>query len=66
MSFENFPTGNIPEQKPVVKNHNYNYKGILLGVLIAALAGTWAYMIWDKSNANDKKQQLTMQLTKSD
>jgi len=66
MSFENFPTGNIPEQKPVVKNHNYNYKGILLGVLIAALAGTWAYMIWDKSNASDKKQQLTMQLTTSD
>lgn len=67
MSFENFPTGNIPEQKPAVtKKRTYNYKGILLGVLIAALAGTWAYMIWDKSKSNQQSQQLSMQLTSSD
>jgi hypothetical protein len=68
MSFENFPTGNIPEQKPALKkrNYNYNYKGILLAVLIAALAGTWAYLVWDKSKPNEQKQQLSMQLTTSD
>ena len=66
MSFENFPTGNVPEQKPVAKKRNYNYKGILLGVLIAALAGTWAYVIWDKNKSNEQKQQLTTKLTTSD
>lgn len=67
MSFENFPASNIPEQqKPVPKKRNINYKGILVGVLITALAGTWAYMIWDKSKTNDQKQQLSMQLTTSD
>jgi hypothetical protein len=68
MSFENFPTANIPEQKPAPKkrNVNVNYKGILLGVLIAALAGTWAYMIWDKSRSSKQEQVLSMQLTTSD
>lgn len=66
MSFENFPTGNIPAQKPAPKKRNYNYKGILLGVLIAALVGTWAYLVWDKSKLNEQKQQLSMQLTTSD
>jgi len=69
MSFENFPTANIPEQKPLPPKRNYNfnnYKGILLIVLIVALIGTWAYLIWDKSNANSHEQQLSMQLSTSD
>ena len=66
MSFENFPTGTVPEQKPTVKKRNFNYRTILLGVLIAALAGTWGYMIWDKSRSNKQEQQLTSQLTTSD
>ena len=66
MSFENFPTGTVPEQKPTAKKRNLNYKTILLGVLIAALAGTWGYMIWDKSRSNKQEQQLSTQLTTSD
>ncbi len=66
MSFENFPTPNIPEQKPLPKKRNYNYKGLVLGLLIAALAGTWAYVIWDKSKSNQQSQQLAMQLGTSD
>lgn len=68
MSFENFPTGNIPEnQTPSPKqNKSFNYKGILLGVLVAALLGTWGYMFWDKSKSNEQKQQLSMQLTTTD
>ncbi|MCW3092253.1 MAG: hypothetical protein JWP81_3322 [Ferruginibacter sp.] len=66
MSFENFPTSNIPEQKPAPQKRAYNYKGILLGVLLAALAGTWAYLIWDKSKSNEQAQHLSMQLTTSD
>ncbi|MEJ7674801.1 MAG: hypothetical protein WKF59_19425 [Chitinophagaceae bacterium] len=69
MSFENFPTGNIPDQKPLPKKRNYsnyNYKPILLGVLIAALLGTWGYVIWDKNNSGNQSQYLSMQLTASD
>ena len=66
MSFENFPTANIPEQKPAPQKRKFNYNAILLGVLIAALAGTWAYMIWDKSQSNKQEQQLSTQLTTTD
>lgn len=66
MSFENFPTPNIPEQKPVPPKRNYNYKGILVGVLLAALVGTWGYLIWDKSKSSDQSQRLAMQLNSSD
>lgn len=66
MSFENFPAANVPEQKPLPKKRNYNYKSLLIGLLIAALAGTWGYLVWDKSKSNQQAQQLTMQLTTSD
>lgn len=66
MSFENFPTGNITPQNPVPEKKVYNYKGLLLGLLIAALAGTWGYLIWDKSKTNKQKEQLSYQLTTSD
>src|SRR5205814_1716987 len=68
MSFENFPTANIPEQKPVPpkRNYKYNYQRILLIVLIVALLGTWAYLIFDKSRANSHEQQLSSQLSTSD
>lgn len=69
MSFENFPTANIPPQKPVPPKRKYdlnNSKGILLIVLIVALVGTWAYLIWDKSRSNNHEQQLSSQLSTSD
>ncbi|HEV8080183.1 MAG TPA: hypothetical protein VGP43_05690 [Chitinophagaceae bacterium] len=71
MSFENFPTGNLPEQKPVIKKYDYTYlqahsKSILLGILIVALLGTWSYLIWSKTKSNEQKQQLTTQLSASD
>ncbi len=75
MSFENFPTGNLPDQKPAPKKRNQsnfsnykniNYTHILLGVLIVALLGTWGYFIWDKNNSDDQRQHLSMQLTSSD
>ena len=66
MNFENFPTANIPEQKPASNKSNFNYKGILMGVLIAALVGTWAYLIWDKSKSNEQSKRIAMQLNSSD
>ncbi len=68
MSFENFPTGNISTQTtpPEKTQKKYNYKGIMLGVLAAALLGTWAYLFYDKSKTTEHTQQLGMQLTTSD
>jgi uncharacterized protein HemX len=69
MSFENFPTANIPPQKPVTPKRKYDFnntKGILLIVLVVALLGTWAYLIWDKSKAGNHEQQLSSQLSTSD
>jgi chromosome segregation ATPase len=66
MSFENFPTGNLEEKKPEPPKRKFNYTTILIGVLIAALAGTWGYLVWDKSRSNDQAQQLSMRLDNSD
>ena len=71
MSFENFPSGNIPEQKPqqskkVIYNRKFNRGAVLMGLLIAALVGTWAYFIWDKSKAKEERQQLITQITTND
>jgi len=54
MAFENFPepektTHNI-ETVPVRRN---NLRTILTGVLVAALLGTWGYIIWDKNNTKE-------------
>src|SRR5437868_1986063 len=71
MSFENFPTGNLPEQNPqpskkVIYNKKINSGSLLMGLLIAALIGTWAYFIWDKSKAKEERQQLITQITTND
>lgn len=71
MSFENFPSGNLPPQKPVAKKPGFQFKSfnsrsIMFGFLIAALAGTWGYLIWDETRGNEKRQQLVSQLTSSD
>ncbi|MGI8584466.1 MAG: hypothetical protein ACR2KX_19930 [Chitinophagaceae bacterium] len=64
MSFENFPYGEAPQEKPVIKKNNYST--ILTGTLLVALLGTWGYIIWDKNNTNQKTQELTTQVTTSD
>ncbi|MEJ7625979.1 MAG: hypothetical protein WKF35_03865 [Ferruginibacter sp.] len=54
MAFENFPetesTVNKTDIPPVRKN---NMRAILTGVLVAALLGTWGYIIWDKNNTKE-------------
>ncbi len=64
MSFENFPYGEGPQEKPAPKRNNYST--ILTGTLLVALLGTWGYIIWDKNNTNQKTQELTTQITTSD
>lgn len=64
MSFENFPAGTEPEQKPTPKKNDY--RTILTGGLLVALLATWGYIIWDKNKTNQKTQELTTQITTSD
>jgi TolA-binding protein len=68
MSFENFPKTNPsdPEYKPTERSSNNNSRNILIGVLIAALLGTWGYLIWDKSKNKEEKQTLTTQIVNAD
>ena len=37
-------------------------RGLLYGLLLVALAGTWGYLIWDKSKSNQEKVQLQTQM----
>jgi predicted nuclease with TOPRIM domain len=39
---------------------------IIYGVLIAALLGTWGYLIWDKSKSNEKVTQLQTEYSNKD
>ncbi len=62
MSYENFPETNTGAS-PTPKNSNRN---ILTGILIAALLGTWGYVIYDKNKSKQEKQDLTTQVVNSD
>lgn len=64
MSFENFPAGTEPQQKPTPKKNDY--RTILTGGLLVALLGTWGYIIWDKNKTNQKTKELTTQISTSD
>jgi len=63
MSFENFPAGETPPEKPAKRN---DYRTILTGGLLIALLGSWGYIIWDKNKTTQKTQELTTQITTSD
>lgn len=47
-----------PQQSPAKKTDE---RKIIYGVLIAALLGTWGYIIWDKSKTNESIMQLQTQ-----
>ncbi|MDQ6756739.1 MAG: hypothetical protein M3004_07365, partial [Bacteroidota bacterium] len=64
MSYENFPAGTTPEEKPTPKKNDY--RTIATGILLVALLGTWGYIIWDKNQTKQEKQQLTTQIVASD
>jgi hypothetical protein len=69
MSFENFPQGTDPDSgtAPDTDNRNKsNLRNLLVGGLIVALLGTWGYIIWDKSQTKEEKQQLTTQIVNAD
>ncbi|HVB03239.1 MAG TPA: hypothetical protein VNE41_05935 [Chitinophagaceae bacterium] len=41
-------------------------KGLIYAILIAALAGTWGYLIWDKTQNTQEKNQLQTQVVTVD
>jgi len=56
MSASNYPTAN-PQSTPPSKDN----RGIIYGVLIALLLGTWGYIIYDKSKTKEVIQQKDTQ-----
>lgn len=64
MSYSNYPSATSQENpsNPEKKDN----RTIIYGLLIAALLGTWGYIIWDKSQTKEITTQLQTQLTASD
>ena len=61
MSFENYPAEKI--NQPVIPNPQQKWRNYLTAALLIALLGTWAYIIWDKSNTNETIQQKNLVIT---
>ncbi len=62
MSYTNYPTaGSTPQQQPPKDSRKLIY-----GILIAALLGTWGYIVYDKSKSTDTIAQLQMQYVSVD
>ena len=57
MAFENFPKDESrlsdPKDTTTVVKKNNNTRAILTGVLVAALLGTWGYIIFDKNKTEE-------------
>jgi predicted nuclease with TOPRIM domain len=55
-----------PNPTPQPKKSRSDDRKIIYGVLIAALLGTWGYIIWDKSKNKETMDQLQGQVTNID
>src|SRR6476620_2987513 len=59
MANTNYPSANQPNDtgnRPVSNRPNNTTKNVAIGVLAAALLGTWGYFLWDKNNTDEKIQ----------
>ncbi|WP_344975578.1 hypothetical protein [Compostibacter hankyongensis] len=61
-----FETPNPVPPEPTPEKPRGGNRGLLYGILIVALAGTWGYLIWDKSRSNQKVETLQTQVTTTD
>lgn len=64
MSYSNYPSATPQDTPPSAPKRDS--RGLIYGLLIAALLGTWGYIIWDKSKAKEMTTQLQSQLSTSD
>ncbi len=62
MSFENFPDTEIYIQ-PIGPPARDRWRNYLTAGLVIALLGTWAYIIWDKSQTKETIQQKDLAIT---
>lgn len=63
MSYSNYPSSASPNQPASEPKDN---RKLIYGILIAALVGTWGYIIYDKNKSGEKIDQLTTQYTAAD
>lgn len=63
MTYSNYPSAG-PQETP--QPPRKDSRSLIYGLLIAALLGTWGYIIWDKSKTKELTTQLQSQLTTSD
>jgi len=63
MSYSNYPSS-APSSQP--ENSPKDNRKLIYGILIAALVGTWGYIIYDKNKSGEKINQLTTQYTAAD
>jgi len=64
MSYSNYPSAS-PENQPPQQPPKDNRK-LVYGILIAALVGTWGYIIYDKNKSGEQIKTLTTQYTAAD
>lgn len=64
MSYSNYPSAAPQDTPPPAQKKDS--RGLIYGLLIAALLGTWGYIIWDKSKTKEVTTQLQAQLSTSD
>lgn len=64
MTYSNYPSAS-PQETPS-NNPRKDNRNLIYGVLIAALLGTWGYLIYDQSQSKELTTQLQTQLSTSD
>ena len=64
MSYSNYPSAS-PGNEPNPQQPKDNRK-LVYGILIAALVGTWGYIIYDKNKSGEQIKTLTTQYTVAD
>ncbi|MET0637634.1 MAG: hypothetical protein ABWZ25_16515 [Chitinophagaceae bacterium] len=58
MTNTNYPSA-TPQNDP--PRQNKSNRGLLIGVLVAALLGTWGYLLWDKNKSGEQLQAANVQ-----
>lgn len=59
MTNTNYPSA-TPQNDPP-RNQNRGNRNLLIGVLAAALLGTWGYLLWDKNKSGEQLQVAQVQ-----
>ena len=60
MAYTNYPSADNPQSQP------RDNRKVIYGILIAALLGTWGYIIYDKNKSGEKIEQLQTQFSNVD